>query len=149
MSPEDPSTPPDLGEVEAVLAAVAAYPLHRNFGFRLEHAADGRCRAGFRVEAGQLNLGGVVHGGVWYTLLDVTAFCATVTALPPGIRAASTVDLHVQVLEAGHPGDDVELEGRVLRVGRRLAFSEAEARIDGRIVATARLTKALLGSREH
>lgn len=139
----DTDPPKDLSDVEAVLRLVTTFPLHAQWGFRLDEAAEGRCRAGFRVGEAHLNLGRVVHGGVWYALLDVAAYCATVTALRPGVRSASTVDIHVQVLDAGRLGDEVWLEGRVLRVGRRLAFSESEARIDGRLVAQARLTKAL------
>jgi uncharacterized protein (TIGR00369 family) len=128
---------------EALLERMKTFPLHRHLGFELIKAADGAARAQVIVGPNVINAGGVLHGGALYTLLDVTAFCASVTVLPPATNAA-THDLHVSVLRPSPPGARVELSAHVTKVGKRLLFADAEARLEGELVALARVTKSLI-----
>lgn len=70
---------------------------------------------------------GMVHGGLLCTLLDTAAGCAAHTLLPAGAGYAS-IEIKVSFLrplraDAG----ELEVHGRALKVGRRIAFAEANA----------------------
>ncbi len=135
--------PASRQEQEVLLSLMNEFPLHRQLGFELIHAADGRAQARVTVGPGVLNAGGVLHGGVLYAVLDVTAFCAAVTVVPSATNAV-THDLHVSVLRASPPDAVLELSAQVRKAGRRLLFIDAEARLDGEVVALARVTKSLI-----
>jgi uncharacterized protein (TIGR00369 family) len=92
----------------------------------------------FRPEL--LQAGGAMHGGAIAALLDSVLVPAIGSALPEGSRY-STIDLHVQYLEAV-AGGDIVAEGWIVRRGRRIVFGRSEARAasTGRLVATAGLT---------
>lgn len=128
---------------EQILAAAQTFPLHAQFGLSLTHAADGVCRATVPVGPAHINLGGVVHGGVMYLLLDVVAWCAAVTVVPEGFNA-TTHDLHVSVLRPTPAGATLTFEARVRKLGRTLVFIDVEASIGDKLVASARVTKSLV-----
>ena len=122
------------------------FPLHQRLGFELIEAKDGTAQAQCTVGPDQLNAGGVLHGGVLYALMDVTAFCAAVTVLPTGSNAV-THDLHVQVLRHGPPGSVVHFAASVRKSGKRVMFLDVEAHRDGPegpVLALARVTKSLV-----
>ncbi|MFT4977109.1 MAG: hypothetical protein ACI8S6_003014 [Myxococcota bacterium] len=126
-----------------ILRAMEAFPLHRQFGLQIISAAEGRCEATCTIGPPHLNFGGVVHGGVMYLLLDVCAYCAAVTLLPEG-HNATTHDIHVSMMRPTPPGADLRLSATVRKAGRSLYFIDAEATIDGVLVASARVTKSLV-----
>ena len=96
-------------------------------------------------EAGEAALGpeGEVHGGVLSMLCEPAALLALLPLLPPD-RYAVTADFHAQFLRSATPRTRVELTGRVLKAGGRLAFCEVEARSGGEICVVARVTKAIV-----
>lgn len=128
---------------EALLAAMETFPLHAQYGFRVVEADQGACHARVEVGPPHLNVGGVVHGGVMYLLLDVTAYCAALTVLPPDTNA-TTADLHVSMLRPTRQGDVLDLRSRVRKAGRSLYFIDVEASVGEVLVATARVTKSLV-----
>jgi uncharacterized protein (TIGR00369 family) len=87
---------------------------------------------------------GVVHGGLLCTLLDTAAGCAVHTLLPAGAGYAS-IEIKVSFLEPLRAGaGEIEVHGRALRVGRRVAFAEAHARAkSGELVGHATTSLAL------
>jgi uncharacterized protein (TIGR00369 family) len=87
---------------------------------------------------------GMVHGGLLCTLLDSAAGCAVHTRLPAGV-GYSAVEIKVSFLKALRAGGGaVEVHGRALQVGRRIAFAEAHARNgDGDLVGHATCSIAL------
>ncbi len=92
------------------------------------------------------NPGGMMHGGVVAALLDEAAALAMRRAL--GVEAGQgpqllLVEMNVSFLSAARPGETLEAQGRVLRLGRRVAFAEAEARRGGTLVAKGRFTFVL------
>jgi uncharacterized protein (TIGR00369 family) len=135
--------PAPRNEQIALLALMNDFPLHKQLGFELVGAADGQAEARATVGPTVLNAGGVLHGGVLYAVLDVTAFCAALTVVPSATNAA-THDLHVSVLRPSPPGAVLELTAEVRKIGKRLVFVDAEARLDGEVVALARVTKSLI-----
>ncbi len=80
---------------------------------------------------------GVVHFAVLTTLCEVAAAAAVGDAVVP---ASVTVNL----LERAAPGR-LEARGAVLRKGRRLAVAEGSVTQDGKLVAKAVVTFAMVG----
>ena len=128
---------------ETLLQAMGQFPLHAQFGFEVVDHGEGTCQARSVVSDAHLNLGGVVHGGVMYLLLDVTAYCAAVTVMPEGFNV-TTHDLHVSMLRPTKGGDVLDLRGVVRKQGRTLYFIDAEAWVEDKLVASARVTKSLV-----
>ena len=129
--------------VAAIAQRMEAFSLHARLGFKIDTCADGYCQARCTVTDAHLNAGGVVHGGVWCTLLDVAAYCAVMSALDEGLTA-TTVDTHSQLMKAAGIDADIVLKGHCLRVTRRFAFATAEAWHAGELLARGSLTKAIL-----
>jgi uncharacterized protein (TIGR00369 family) len=74
---------------------------------------------------------GMVHGGLLCTLLDSAAGCAVHTLLPAGAGYAS-IEIKVSFLKPlGAGTGEIEAHGQALKVGRRVAFAEAQARAQG------------------
>lgn len=86
---------------------------------------------------------GTLHGGATSTLVDVVGTMALLTQDP--LRAGVSVELSVSFLAATKVGEDVVIEGRVLRQGKKLGFTQVDLRrkSDGALLATGRHTKAL------
>jgi uncharacterized protein (TIGR00369 family) len=69
---------------------------------------------------------GMIHGGLLCTLMDSAMGVAVQTQLPPD-TAAATIELKVSYLKPVRDEGELEVVGRVLQVGRRIAFAEAHA----------------------
>ena len=128
---------------ETLLAAMEEFPMHKRLGFTLIHTDEGVCEARSVVGDNHLNFGGVVHGGVMYLLLDVTAYCAAVTVMPAGFNA-TTHDIHISVLRPTPAGATLTLRAVVRKRGRTLYFIDSEAWVGDRLMASARVTKSLV-----
>ncbi len=87
---------------------------------------------------------GIVHGGFLCTLLDSAAGCAVHTLLPAGTGYGS-IEIKVSFLSPLHASSGpIEVCGRALRVGGRVAFAEAHARDEnGELVGHATTSLAL------
>lgn len=73
-----------------------------------------------------LNMQGILHGGAYATMLDTCCGMAIRSLLDlEAYRGHSTLELKTSYLKAGHPGKFVG-KGRVLRMGRSVAFAEAD-----------------------
>ncbi len=117
-------------------------------GGRLDSWEEGRVVMSIKLEDRHMNPGGVLHGGVLTTLMDEATAHAIV--IVRGIEAPlATVDMNVSFLSAARPGDELECEARTLRVGRAVAFAEAEVRRRGRgdLIAKGSVTYAILAPR--
>ena len=90
--------------------------------------ADGR--ATIRMVAGDrhLNAAGTVHGGVIATLVDVAMGRAMASLIADDERPV-TIEMKVNYLEAGHPGELVA-EAWVSRRGRLFTVAHAEVTQD-------------------
>lgn len=128
---------------DLMLAAVRDFPLHKQFGFTIDALGEGTCDASCQIGPEHLNIGGVVHGGVMYLLLDVAAYCAAVTLIPEGTNPV-THDLHVSVMRPTPRGARLELQAAVRKAGRSLYFIDVDARVGDKPVASARVTKSVV-----
>ena len=137
-------------ELQARRQAILDVPLNRHLGLNLEadpaDDADGTTtHAWFDVMPEHLAFGGL-HGGVLYALMDAVAMLALLPTLT-ATQHAVTHDLHASMMRAVAPGARCRLSAHVVRQGRTLAFIEAGVRVDGAVVASARVTKSITGAR--
>ncbi len=104
---------------------------HREVGFRIEtgETREGRCVVSGKVEARHLNINGVVHGGVYATILDSAMGGAVVTTLDEDETTATT-SLYIEFLRPAIEGQILRATGEVVRRGRHLAFVEGNL-VDG------------------
>ncbi len=98
---------------------------HHEVGFSIdaEHSGHGFCTVQGKVEHRHLNINGVVHGGVYATILDTAMGGAVVSLLREGETTATT-SLYLEFLRAAREGDTLTARGDVLRRGHHIAFAE-------------------------
>jgi uncharacterized protein (TIGR00369 family) len=119
----------------------AAY--YRWLGVEVLSVEGGVSRLRFRPRPEMLTPWGTLNGSVMNGLLELPSFVALLPELARG-ELPVTSDIFVQHLR-GLPGDaEYALEGRVLRRGRQMAWTEAQASVAGRACSLARITKSLV-----
>ena len=89
------------------------------------------------------NTYGTLHGGAIATIVDVVGTMAILTKDP--LRAGVSVDLNVTYISAAKANEKIKIIGKVLKTGKRIAFSEVSfyRSSDNTLLATGRHTKAL------
>ncbi|MGV6874186.1 PaaI family thioesterase [Pseudochelatococcus sp. B33] len=92
-------------------------------------------RFGFLSEDKHRNRGGYVQGGMLMTFAD-RAMGATARKDDPG-RVQATVQLDVHFIRPARIGVPIEIETRVIRETRKLAFIEGTLTSEGDIIARA------------
>ena len=122
-------------------------PFSAFIGTEMEELREGYARVSLTLERRHTNPNGVMHGGVITTMMD-SALGAALSALRGEAARRdphATVEMNASFLSGARPGDRIVVEARVLRLGRRVAFGEAEARRDdGEVVAKGRMTFVIL-----
>ncbi|KAL2123607.1 hypothetical protein VTJ04DRAFT_4062 [Mycothermus thermophilus] len=153
--PTNPSEPEILAHItnyfatRSVASPIYAYLLGtpEQPQIRFVSASKGAFTARLTLAAHHLNSGGGLHGSVSATIVDWAGGLAIATW---DLRAGTgvSVDIHVEYLSSPKLGDEVEIEGRVDRVGRSLAFTEVRIwKVDketgerGQLVVVGRHTK--------
>jgi uncharacterized protein (TIGR00369 family) len=120
-----------------IFELAASNPFYAWTGMRVLRVEPGEVDVAMEVGPDHLNLRGLLHGGMIATLADTASGLAIRSALAAG-RTHATVQLDVQFLRAGGPGT-IEARGRAVRVGRSIAFAEADV-VDGSGATIARAT---------
>ncbi len=104
-------------------------------GVRIAHREPGLARVELAARHELQNSHGAMHGGVVMTLLDIALAVAAMTTDPQS-RGAVTIELSVTFVQPGT--GTLVAEGRCLRAGRSISFSEGEVRDgQGTLVAKA------------
>jgi uncharacterized protein (TIGR00369 family) len=100
---------------------------HHEVGFRIDATVreHGLCVVSGTVERRHLNINGVVHGGVYATILDTAMGGAVVTILRE-TEVTATTSLYVEFLRPAREGQTLRAEGRLVRRGRHLAFVQGQ-----------------------
>ena len=111
-------------------------------GAQVEAADDGSARIAFEVTDEHLNPAGTLHGGVLATLVD-TAMGTAVRSATDDSDVPATSQLTVTYLRPGAPGELV-VTARVRTKGEHLTVCEADVEQDGKAMAHAVATFALL-----
>ena len=115
-------------------------PIARTLDYRLTEVEEGRV-----VFAGTPTLAvdnpiGTVHGGWMATLLDSACACAVHSMLRRG-QVYTTLEIKTVFHRALTEGVPVKAEGRIVQIGRRAGFAEADLKgVDGKLYATATST---------
>ena len=111
-------------------------------GARASDAGDGSARLDFEAGEEHLNPAGTLHGGVLATLVD-TAMGHAVRTTTGDDDVPATSQLTVTYLRPGRPGP-LTVTAQVRTRGEHLTVCEAEVEQEGRAVAHALATFALL-----
>ena len=131
-------------------------PFVELIGGQVEQWGEGYVRMSLVLERHHTNPNGVMHGGVITTLMDEALGGAIASLRGIEVMNAAphaTVEMNASFLSGARPGDKIVVEGRVLRLGKRVAFGEAEAhradrsadpRPEGELIAKGRMTFVML-----
>ncbi|MEO8458287.1 MAG: PaaI family thioesterase [Chloroflexota bacterium] len=127
-------------------------PFVQLIGAKMESWSAGLMRMSLVMEEKHMNPNGVSHGGVLTTLMDEVAGAAV--GLVRGLDTMqgaphATVEMNTSFMSGPRVGDEIVIEGRALKVGRSVAFAEAEVRRSGRddLVAKGRFTYVIVEPR--
>ncbi|MES2861354.1 MAG: PaaI family thioesterase [Pseudomonadota bacterium] len=117
-----------------------AAPIARTLDYALTEVEEGRVVFEGTPTRAVYNPIGTVHGGWMATLLDSACACAVHSMLKPG-QAYTTLEIKTVFHKALTEGVPVKAEGRIVQMGRRAGFAEADLRgLDGKLYATATST---------
>lgn len=112
---------------------------------KIVYAVNGTVKAHLRVIPVHLNSKNTMHGTVIAALTDWAGGLAITSTGRP--NTGLSTDIHTTFVAAAKEGDLLEIEGRVTRAGRMLAFTAIEIRsvsedgTPGDIIATGTHTK--------
>jgi uncharacterized protein (TIGR00369 family) len=129
----------------SVFDRFAAPPSAKLLGWSLRHIDPdaGTIEIGFTADERFTNPGGTVQGGFLAAMLDDTQGPA-LFGHTHGAAYAPTIDFTISFLKEARPGNFVA-KGRVIRMGKTIAFTEAELFDDsGDIVARATFTNRVM-----
>lgn len=120
-------------------------PFVEMIGAKMEEWREGYVRMSLLLEHKHTNPNGVMHGGVATSLMDevLGGVVASVRGIETMLAAPhATVDMSVSFLAGPREGDEIVVEGRALKIGRSVAFCEAEVtrRGKGDLIAKGRFT---------
>lgn len=93
---------------------------------------------GLRIAHSHCNARGLLHGGVISALADNAMGLACVTQMEGA--SALTVSLSVDFLSVGRSGQWLAVRGVPAKLGRTLAFADAQIEADGELIAKAAAT---------
>jgi uncharacterized protein (TIGR00369 family) len=132
-----------MAELEPVRAPFAAH-----IGGVMKEAGEGWIRLLVQTTSAHADPFGHVHKGVLTALMDSTIGIALGRMRgeeQARQRPHATIDMSASFLADALAGDLVLTEGRITRLGERIAFGEAEARLaeGGELLARASLTFAI------
>ena len=99
----------------------------------------------FEISEHTLNAAGLLHGGVLGTVLDLAAYLSVLPTIGPGQQAV-THAISASYLAGTEVGQTLVAKGSLLRRTRRLAFASASVTAGDHLIATASVTKSIIGS---
>jgi uncharacterized protein (TIGR00369 family) len=109
--------------VSAVRRIVNRCPYFDLLSMEIRSLAMGKSRLEVRVQEKHLQPFGIVHGGVFSSIVDAAAFWAVYPLLEEGI-GLTTVELKLNFLAPASEGNLVA-KGRSIRIGKTLCLAQA------------------------
>jgi len=97
-------------------------PFVGQMGFKVEALEEGSVRIRLPFRDDFLRPGGTISGPVMMGLADVAMYALVLSMIGP-VHLAVTTNLNINFLRRPSPGD-VIADGRILKLGRRLAVGE-------------------------
>ncbi|XP_028060505.1 acyl-coenzyme A thioesterase 13-like [Camellia sinensis] len=112
-------------------------------GLSIDLLEPGRLICSMIVPPRLLNTGNFLHGGATATLVDIVGSAVIYTVGAP--FTGVSVEINVSYLDSAYVGEEIEIESKVLRVGKAIAVVSVELRKKktGKIIAQGRHTKYL------
>ncbi|KAJ7001014.1 acyl-coenzyme A thioesterase 13 [Populus alba x Populus x berolinensis] len=112
-------------------------------GLHIDLIEPGRVVCSMKVPPRLLNGGNFLHGGATATLVDLVGSAAIFTVGAPATGVS--VEINVSYLDAAFADEEIEIEARVLRVGKAVGVVSVELKKKrtGKIIAQGRHTKYL------
>ncbi|MGN6818347.1 MAG: PaaI family thioesterase [Sphingomonas sp.] len=134
-----------LAQARDLLARGVQPPIGRTLDFALVEVERGRAVFEGTPQEMHYNPMGGVHGGYAATILDSACGFAVLSMLQAD-QSFTTLELKVSYLRGmTDRTGPIRAEGRIVNMGRRVAFAEADIRdADGRLMATATSTLLVL-----
>ncbi|WJX40994.1 hypothetical protein P8452_28414 [Trifolium repens] len=113
-------------------------------GLRLHLIQPGRVLFSINIPPRLLNSGNYLHGGAITTLVDLIG-AAAIPAVGFPWDSGVSLEINVSCLDAAYAHEEIEIDARVLRVGKTIAAVSVEFRKKktGQIFAQGRHTKYL------
>ena len=110
---------------ERIGKVVSMTPFMRHLGMELVEADEGYAKLKLRFQKENTTLGDALHGGALASLIDTTGAMAawTTAEIATPRYFGSTVGVNVNYL-SGAIGEDVFAEGRVLKRGKEIIYSD-------------------------
>ena len=102
----------------------------------LEH---GKATLKMAVRDDMLNGEGYLQGGLFTALADEAMVLAIYSRLEPD-QVIATISESTSFMRGAGPGMVLVAEGRIIKIGRRVAFSEADVRLEGNVDSIARMS---------
>lgn len=131
--------------VTAVSQLVDQSPYFQLQSMRITDLGPGTSRLEIALDHKHLQPFGMVHGGVFSSLVDAAGFWALYTQTSPGL-GLTTVEMKLNYLAPAVTGRLVGL-GRALKLGKTLGLAEARVEDhDGRLLAHGTVTLMALDS---
>ncbi|CAI0430912.1 unnamed protein product [Linum tenue] len=112
-------------------------------GLHVDLVEPGRVICSMKVPPRLLNAGNFLHGGATATLVDLVGSAVIFTVGAP--QTGVSVEINVSYLDAAYVNEEIEIEARILRVGKAVGVVSVEFRKKktGKIIAQGRHTKYL------
>lgn len=111
-----------VAELDAFLR-VEMPQLFRGSPIAIEHADGKACRVHQAYDEGMLRPGGTISGPTLMALADVAMYVVLLSAIGP-VGLAVTTNLNINFLSKAPAGHAVVAEGRLMKLGKRLAVGE-------------------------
>lgn len=118
-------------------------PFAQHMGIEFGEAAGGRCRCELRLGPVHMNSNGVAHGGVPFSLADTAMGAALKSLLAEG-ETCVTIELKINYHRPGIQGALLACDSAVVHKGRTVATVESRLSADGKLIASALGTFAIL-----
>jgi acyl-coenzyme A thioesterase PaaI-like protein len=121
-------------------------PIHRTLGLSLISQTPipvPTALAEFTTQSMHLTHTQRLHGGIAYLFIDVICFLALAPTLSVGERATTVASSFQFLNNIPGVGKRYEVEGKVLKKGRAIAYCEGEVRCEGKVIGKGRITKAV------
>lgn len=109
----------------------------KHLGVNFRKYAEGYCEVELEIKQEHINIGGTVHGGVINALCDI-ALSGAVTCITPKAPSVVTLQMNVNFLRPGLPGDTLLAYGETIKRGKTIAYVEGGIKNqDGKLIARA------------
>jgi uncharacterized protein (TIGR00369 family) len=119
-----------LMDAQAVTRYVrTVFPQSTGYGWEATRVSPGRIEVAMKISDADLRPGGTISGPTMFTLADVAAYLLVLAHIGE-VALAVTTNLTINFLQKPTPGP-LRAEGRLLKLGKRLAVCEIHIFADG------------------